>query len=1023
MADAEIYNKITRIERELTDLKKLLNNQPKPNKNKQNHTLVVSAFMQSLVEVPSDTIIFSIDKNYNYVAFNTNYRKYIKQIVGKEIEIGDNVLDVIRSYKNFEQEKAFFERAFAGEEFYQVGDYTNNAQTHYYEDIYKPVKHNGQVIGITVFFTNTTEKNRTAKTWNVLLRISEAVHSTHDLHDFIRNVHTELSELIDTTNFFVAMYDIVNEVYTFPYFIDQFDEVSAFTPMVLKKSLTDYVRRTGKPLLTNQEIDAELIEKGEVDIIGTPSPSWLGVPLKNSSDTIGVMVVQNYKRQNAYTYRDLELMAFVSDHIAMAIERKRIENELKDNEQRLKIAQSVAHVGHWEIELPTRMVRLSDEAFRIYGFEKKGDYIHLSKIQELIHPDDKKRMLDAVDNLNKQQPHYDEEYRLIKANTAELVVIHSKAEYVETPNTSTKKILGMVQDITKRNLVKLELKRAKEKAEEADMLKTSFLANMSHEIRTPMNAIIGFSRLLAAPDISENQKKEYISYINNSGNNLLNLINDILDVAKIEAGQVMVKKTYCAVNNIIDELKKTFDRQLKEARKNNIAIETLKAIPRSNFAIHSDPFRLRQVLANLIGNALKFIENGYIRFGYEVQDSQNLLFFVEDTGIGIPPDKREIIFSRFGQIEGGKIKNPGGTGLGLSISKHLIELMGGNIWVNSEPNSGTTFYFTIPNIPPPKNEQNNNEKRISNAEKLSFLNHKKILLVEDNPINQKLVVDTFFMFNPSTKVTVVDNGQAAISSLKRHKFDLILMDVRMPGMDGYQTTLFIRSQFEPPKNAIPILGLSAHAMKEEKEKSEAAGMDAFMTKPFIPEELFDKVINLLLHGNNRQFNFIEKQNSLNFSEITEEFDVSKKTKIPAFITKIEQTLDNHTQPFEGTQNIENISSQTSPKNKLTDLSLLRKMYSSNLSQMSAIVDLCKKNIPNQIDKMLVCNKQEDWKNLRLTAHSLKSTLGYLGMEKQRELARQIETNTEKNQNLNQIEKLINQMAADWILAEQELNNY
>ncbi len=255
--------------------------------------------------------------------------------------------------------------------------------------------------------------------------------------------------------------------------------------------------------------------------------------------------------------------------------------------------------------------------------------------------------------------------------------------------------VGLTRNITDQKRAEIELNTAKKKAEKADNLKSAFLANMSHEIRTPMNAILGFSRLLEDPALSDKERASYIEYIRNNGQSLLNIINDIIDIAKIEAGEITISEKNFDVHRVIDELKIYYDQEINAQNKKELKLNIKKGLSKKEFMIVSDPLRIKQVLSNLISNALKFTDKGHITFGYELK-GDTLEFFVHDTGIGIDVDKLDLIFERFRHFGNDFKKNISGTGLGLAISKKLIELLGGKIWVESTVDKGSSFYFTIP---------------------------------------------------------------------------------------------------------------------------------------------------------------------------------------------------------------------------------------------------------------------------------------------------------------------------------------
>jgi len=925
-------------------------------------------FTHSIIDIPEHSIIYCLDLQFKYVAFNHIYYCFINEHNNRQIKIGDHFVD-----SETDNKMPFLTNAMVGKSFKNISEYTVNGIKQYYDEYFKPVyDDDNKIIGICVYACNITLSQKNDKIWEVLLRISEQVHNSESLEDFIRQIHMELAKLIDTTNFYVALYNEEYDNYSFPYYKDQYDVISEFTSVQLKKSLTDYIRSNGIPLLANEQTIKDLVEKGEIKIVGTTSPSWLGVPLKTGGKTIGVMAVQSYTTKGVFTEKDLNIMAFISDHVAMAVERKKTDEELKESSKRLKNAQSIAHVGNWELDIHSQKIRTSDEALRIYGIDKSTPYITVEQFFTATTDEDKKRLMKSLNRLSRQNPMFDEVFHLYRKSDGEVVVVHTKGELLTDKNNEPQKVIGTIQDITKFHDVQIELKRAKEKAEESDKLKSAFLANMSHEIRTPMNAILGFSRLLTNPELSSAQRSEYNEYINNSGQNLLNLINDIIDVSKIEAGQVVVKKTVCQINKILNEIYANYDKQKIPMGKKDIELVLKRPIEDPDFTIISDPFRIGQILSNLVGNALKFIETGYVEFGFIFKSENTFQFYVKDTGIGIPDDKMDLIFSRFGQIQGTKIKNPGGTGLGLSISKHLVELLGGEIWVESNVDQGTTFSFTHPYEP----IQASNEMLYPPVkEKFKYdLFGKKILIVEDNQINRTLLSDTLLNYDENIKIDVAVDGKAAIELYKKNDFDIIIMDIRMPIMDGYQATEYIRKKMTYPKNQIPILGLSAHAMKEEKEKSEFLGMNAFLTKPFQSDELLEKI-----------------------GELT-----GTRINKPSEIT-IQPNLE-----------IDTVTS-------IIDLSLLRKMYQGADDKVNNILSLCLVNIPKQIEDIEKKLSTKDWTSIRIIAHSVKSTFSYIGLSEAQELSKNIELIATEGRDLDTIPHKITKIRNIWEQAVLEID--
>jgi PAS domain S-box-containing protein len=396
-------------------------------------------------------------------------------------------------------------------------------------------------------------------------------------------------------------------------------------------------------------------------------------------------------------------------------------------------------------------------------------------------------------------------------------------------------IVGICRDITVRYQTERDLKIAKEKAEESDRLKSSFLANMSHEIRTPMNAIIGFSDLLVDSDTEADEREELVTHINNNCNTLLHLIDDIIDLAKIEANElsVFIKKT--DVNNTMQEIYDTYFSVKKKIDKNHLEIKLDKSNYKENFYLNTDPYRFKQILVNLIDNAFKYTDLGFVEFGYKILDDTNLVeFYIKDTGIGIPENKQIEIFQRFNKIETDKSKLYRGTGLGLTITQNLIERLGGTIRVESKLNEGSTFYFTLPLDFADVDKTKNIKPNIVNNE-INWKG-KTILIAEDEESNYKFL--EMLLKNKGIKLLQAENGYEAVEICKGHtKIDLVLMDIKMPGMNGLEATRKIKEL----KPEIPIIIQTAYAMQNDEKISTEAGCDDYIAKPIKKEKLFSLV--------------------------------------------------------------------------------------------------------------------------------------------------------------------------------------
>ncbi|MFN8254259.1 MAG: ATP-binding protein [Bacteroidales bacterium] len=652
---------------------------------------------------------------------------------------------------------------------------------------------------------------------------------------------------------------------------------------------------------------------------------------------------------------------------------KELENELLLLKEKLQISQSLIKIGFWELNREKKLLFLSEESLDILNLKSDNQWITVDDLIRIIVDKDRQSFNAEINKLIHGENHLNAEFTINSESEKTNIIIKAIANASVRRKNDPENIVGIFQDVTEQKETELYLKNAKEKAEEADILKSAFLANMSHEIRTPLNAILGFSRLLTNPAIPNLQRKEYSEYITSSANNLLNLIRDIVDVSKIEAGKINIEKSNCQVNKVLNELYITFEREKIRQNKDNIQFILDEGIEDEDFTINTDPFRFHQIMINLIGNALKFTEKGHIKFGYSIQSQKFLEFYVQDSGIGIPSDKIELIFSRFGQIIDNKIKNPGGTGLGLSITKYLVERLGGEIWVESVVGRGTRFTFTLPF------EKSQKPKIIFADKKEDFevpdLENLRILAVEDDKINMILLEDTLKLYIKNVSVQKAENGLEAIEKLRNKDFDLIIMDIRMPYLNGYEATKQIRENFESPKKDIPILGLSAHALKSEIDEGKKIGMNEFLSKPIQPEDLFDKIRKLAIKAPRK------------------------------------------TNAAENKPNDEHLYND--PDN-IVDISLFKKLYKNNWEKISNTLHTYLNQVPGQINQLELYLNNMNYESLKNQAHSLKSTFKYLGRYDISEFSREIEYAAYEQNKENYIRERIEEIKAQWTIIEKNI---
>jgi CheY-like chemotaxis protein len=397
--------------------------------------------------------------------------------------------------------------------------------------------------------------------------------------------------------------------------------------------------------------------------------------------------------------------------------------------------------------------------------------------------------------------------------------------------------VASVKDITRQEKFRKDLIRAREKAEESERYKNVLLTNISHEIRTPMNSIIGFSELLNIGNLATEKRLEYVKTIKNQGIQLLKMIDDVVELTKMEAGKITIRKSPCNLDVLLNEILAIFNQYKITENKEHLEIRVVYPLKRG-MVIYTDPGRLQQLISNLINNSIKYTEKGWIEIGYNPVSEQRIEFYVRDTGIGLSRELQKRIFGRIAEEESLNGK-PESSGLGLTISKNLIRLLGGKIWVESEIGKGSTFYFNLPHEEVPDTYH-----RMAPEEEFVIPSYswkdKVILVVEDDEVNYRFLEAVL----QDTAATVLHarNGYQAVELCKSiNKIDLVLMDIKMPEMDGFQATRLIR-EFN---RKIPIIAQTAYVHENELNRCIEAGCNEQITKPIEIKEFFEKVDRFL----------------------------------------------------------------------------------------------------------------------------------------------------------------------------------
>ena len=688
----------------------------------------------------------------------------------------------------------------------------------------------GNTTRLTGIHENISERKRNDQVRQVLFDISNAVSTTQSLDELYVKIRESLGRVVDTTNCFLALYNEASDSLTLP-FMD--DEKDSFTEFPARKTLTSFVIRTGEAQLVDIEREQKLTRMGEIEPVGAPCVSWLGVPLKHDEKTIGVFAVQSYTEEVIYTKSDAALLEFASDQIALAIERRRHQDNLRITQEKQRRVFESSPDPMIVVD-PSAMILDFNSVF-VEVFNVDPELAYGEKIFRFIHRDDWRRAIQDFNQTWKSGYLKNLEYQIVRPDGM-MFDGEASSGAIYGPNGKPESMVLILKNITERKDAERKLLEAKYKAEESDRLKTAFLSNMSHEIRTPMNAIVGFSDLLSDEGLSQDDRRDFVAQINQGADDLMRLIDDIIDIAKIEAGQVNVHIAECFVRDLFKELHLMFLQNIRRAGKDNVVMTLKWDWPVSDLAIYTDPFRLKQILVNLLGNAVKFTEEGEIVLGIE-EHPEGIRFYVKDSGIGIREEKQKVIFDRFMQGHETKTKLYGGTGLGLAISKNLTEILGGEIGLDSVSGVGSTFWFILPRNEVPLKYEAALRTPVS---ELKSWKGKKILIAEDDHSNY------YFLFE-ALKDTEVDilwsrDGEETLALFREHTdLDLVLMDINIPLINGYECTRIIKQE----RPDLPVVAQTAYAMSGEREISREAGCDDYLSKPIKVKELLNVIARLI----------------------------------------------------------------------------------------------------------------------------------------------------------------------------------
>lgn len=668
---------------------------------------------------------------------------------------------------------------------------------------YSPIKNSqGTVIGVSAIVRDTT-------------RFKAAQQALQEADERFRNFIHNIPDVV--------------------WMVDEEQRVTFTSPNVEKMlgiSPAEFYRRgTGAWFERVHPDDVEEAQSRFRELFTTGRPFDVKVRLQRLD---GVWIWAHSRSVATHVAKGLKLASGLLSDIT---EQTRAQEALLQSEQKYRMLFERNMAGVFRCCQSGNFIDCNDAAAKILGYESREDLIGRSSAEIFAEISDR----DAADKRLEERQTVVNQETLVRRKDGRIIWAMSNSSLVDGPDGP--EVEGTFIDITERKQAEDQMRLAKEAAEAANRAKSEFLANMSHEIRTPMNGVIGMTELALETDLTAEQR-EYLDTVKSSAESLLHIINDILDFSKIEARKLELEEVPFHVQEVV----KTTLRELSiQAQQKRLSL-TCQFAPDLPAVEIGDPVRLRQVLMNLVGNAIKFTDHGEIAITVKnLQDTageKTLQFSVRDTGIGIAAEKQRSIFDAFVQADSSSTRQYGGTGLGLAIASQLVALMGGQIWLESELGKGSTFHFTarFGVADDLSLQEAGNRKHLEPQENNGEQKKLHILIAEDNAINSKLA--THLVAKQGHSAVVVGSGKEALKALEQQHFDLVLMDVQMPDMDGFEATSTIRQQERSTQKHLPIIAMTAHAMSGDRERCLEAGMDAYITKPVDGKKLIAAIASV-----------------------------------------------------------------------------------------------------------------------------------------------------------------------------------
>jgi PAS domain S-box-containing protein len=699
-----------------------------------------------------------------------------------------------------------------------------------------PVFEDGKVIQVVTVIHDITERKRVEAIQSIQYRIANAVHTSEDLNELLRAIQQDLNTVLDTKNFFIALYDRENDTLSLPYFRDEKDHFETFPA---GKTLTAYVIKHDLPLLATSEEFQRLALTGEVETVGTDSKIWLGVPLKANDEIIGALVVQSYTDENAYDKKDLELLKFVSSQIGLSIERKKAEEALRGSEERYRIITDQTGQLVYDYDVTSGAIDWSGAIEAVTGYSlKEFQKVDNNRWKEMIHPEDKKETLEFFDAAEGTSQNYRVEYRF-RTKKGEYRNIQEEGVFLRNEDGKICRLLGIMKDVTERKRAEKALRDSEEQLRQSQKMEAvgRLAGGIAHDLNNLLTGVTGYSDLLSARIDEQDPLHKYILEIQKATHRATTLIRQLLAFSRKQ----MLQPKVLNLNETVKDIEKMLRRIIGEDIELNTVLD-----PKLEY-VKADPGQMEQVIMNLAVNARDAMPQGgrltiettnvdldetYARLHADSQPGRYVMLAMSDTGDGMDEEIRSHIFEPFFTTkEVGK-----GTGLGLSTVYGIVKQSDGNIWVYSEPGKGTTFKVYLPQV-----KKDGKPSKPGPTTTDLQQGSETILVVEDEDIVRQLVQE--ILQQCGYAVLVARNGEEALSISKRRKEPIHLMvtDVVMPQMNGRE----LAKRITQLRSGIRVLYISGYSDDFVAHRQALDSRTAFLQKPFTSEALARKVRQVL----------------------------------------------------------------------------------------------------------------------------------------------------------------------------------